>query len=432
MANIDRTITPPVSELPIRSFPKAQNGFLPGCNVPFECLSGFDAQPVSRISLFWPIGNADVDSCSTLSILKPMLTEGCEGYSGAEIAKTLEYNGAWFKIDSGRHNTIATLHLLNKTAPKVMPLLSRLLFTPTFPDEALARLKEKAIAAERIQQQQIKTLALRLGNDMVFGHDAPASRMPTPECLAEVCRDDLELCHKRLFKSICPTMFMAGDITDHILSLAGEIDFPVLQGCGYCQNIVAAPPLTVSATETAIKHDSLQTAVRMLIPAINSDHPDYYPLLVAVYALGGYFGSRLMSNIREQKGYTYGITASLLPSKEGAFISISCETDNRFAQKVLKEIEFEIERLANSSITLEELRTIRRSALSGIQSSLDSPFTALDNLIVGHAFGFDAAQSFINRQQAFIEASPESISLTTRKYLLNAPKAIALAGNPEK
>ena len=86
-----------------------------------------DSQPVSRISIVWAVGQADVPDCNALALMRPMLSEGTLSMSGADIADILEFNGAWMKTDIGRHTTILTLFLLNKTAERIFPLLADIL-----------------------------------------------------------------------------------------------------------------------------------------------------------------------------------------------------------------------------------------------------------------------------------------------------------------
>lgn len=429
MTSPDRTTAPAIHPLPVMPLPQAVRTPLAGG---IEAVSiADDSQPVSRISIVWPVGQADVPDCNALALMMPMLSEGTLSMSGADIADILEFNGAWMKTDIGRHTTILTLFLLNKTAERIFPLLADILLHPAFPPDALERLREKLIAQTRLRQHKVKELARQLSNRMIFGVGAPAARITSAEGFKAVSREELVDLHKRLILSTRPTLYLAGAVNGKIEQMAMTMmdSFGSPTDKALAANVVPAPAMQTSSRCMEVVADSLQTAVRIAIPTIGPSHPDYYSLQTAVFALGGHFGSRLMSNIREDKGYTYGISAMMLTTRETSDIIIHCETDNRFTDSVLNETEVEIARLASRPMGDDELEIVRHTAHSGLLATLDSPFTVIDNYIVEQAVGIPAASGFIRRQENVLAASAEKIQEMAEKYLLGTPRAIALAGN---
>lgn len=432
MSYPDRNIAPRIHSLPLHELPEAQRTTLEN-GVEVVNIHN-DSNPVSRITMFWPAGNADVENCNALQLLKLTLTEGTKLRSGAEIAEILEYSGAWIKVDTGRHNTMVTLYLLNRTAETVIPLLGEIISRPGFREDTIEQHRENAIAKCRLNWQKVKNRAIHLSNKQIYGSEAPAVQIITPEGLRQINRADIVELHQRLMLATTPTLFLAGDTEGKVMQLATEM------ACQFTPNpldainrkIIPAPELHESVEDIDVVADSMQTAVRIAIPTIGALNPDFAKLNVSVYALGGYFGSLLMSNIREDKGYTYGITAALLPSLEANCAIIQCETDNKFVDDVLRETQAEIHRLCTIPLNSEEVEIINHTAHSGLLSVLDSPFSILDNYIVEKAFGQNARESFRLRQQAIIEATPQSILEAAAKYLLDKPQAIALAGNPMK
>lgn len=130
--------------------------------------------------------------------------------------------------------------------------------------------------------------------------------------------------------------------------------------------------------------DSLQSAISFSIPTIGREHPDYINLRLAIMALGGYFGSRLNKNIREEKGYTYGITANLLGFREGAFVEIRVQCDPAYVESVIAEVKEEIRRMVDEPLSEEELNAVKNFAMTTLASILDSPFTIIDHHISNH------------------------------------------------
>ena len=266
---------------------------------------------------------------------------------------------------------------------------------------------------------------------MIFGVGAPAARITSAEGFKAVSREELVDLHRRLILSTRPTLYLAGAVNGKIEQMAMTMmnSFSSPTDKALAANVVPAPAMQTSSRCMEVVADSLQTAVRIAIPTIGPSHPDYYSLQTAVFALGGHFGSRLMSNIREDKGYTYGISAMMLTTRETSDIIIHCETDNRFTDSVLNETEVEIARLASRPMGDDELEIVRHTAHSGLLATLDSPFTVIDNYIVEQAVDIPAASGFIRRQENVLAASAEKIQEMAEKYLLGTPRAIALAGN---
>lgn len=423
-------VPPEIHDLPVMNVPPVERELLPNGVEIVWLNSGH--QPVSRISVVWPIGTADVDSAETLALLREMLPEGTPKHSGAEIAGIFEFNGTWTKVTTGRHFTMFTLYALNKTVDTVWPLMGEIIMEPTFPEESLARLREKSAAATELSQRKVKVRSSNLIKQMIFGADSPAARIKSPEILRLVERDSLIHLHRRLMLSTPPTIFVAGQLSPSIMQMARRM------GESFCftgltsmqRTIIPQPEHTGTSREVDRDTGSMQTAVNIALPTIGRMHPDYVRLRAAVFALGGHFGSRLMSNIREDKGYTYGISASMQPSLEGTDIQISCENDNRFTAEVLKETFAEIDRLSTEPMPTEELEVIKRTSVSGMLSMLDSPFSILDHYIMLKSFNLPD-DTFCTQQQQLRNLSARDILEAARTYILPAPRLIALAGDPD-
>ena len=175
------------------------------------------------------------------------------------------------------------------------------------------------------------------------------------------------------------------------------------------------------------KEGAVQSAIQMQLPAIPRTHPDYFKLRILVTALGGYFGSRLMSNVREEKGYTYGIWASLIGARQGAYVSISTECDCAYTRPLIDEVKHEMETLRNEPIPIEELDMVRSSMLSELVKNLDTPFSIASN--VGAMILYGIYPEYFNEQIRAIRAvTPEELLATARRYLLEENLYTVVAG----
>ncbi len=145
-------------------------------------------------------------------------------------------------------------------------------------------------------------------------------------------------------------------------------------------------------------------------------------------ALGGYFGSRLMTSIREEKGLTYGISAAVYGYHEGAFITITSQCDNRYADRVIEEVEREIEKLSTIPMDSEELHAVKQTATGTMLTMSDTPFNIMDYYIVKHHM--NTPDDYFKRQQhAIATLSPELIRDTAARFLADKPRLVSTAGS---
>jgi len=176
------------------------------------------------------------------------------------------------------------------------------------------------------------------------------------------------------------------------------------------------------------KDDAMQSSVVFLQNSIMRNHPDYIKLRIVITALGGYFGSRLMKNIREEKGYTYSIGASLLCTKNLSYINISSECDTAYTAELIKEVKIEIEKLRAQEMDNEELSTLKNCMLSDLVKILDTPLS-MAGLVTSHLF-YSTGTDYFNKQREIIEnITAKDIKEIAFKYLNIDNFYIVVAGN---
>lgn len=430
MDSIDRGIAPEIKELSAMPLPEVRRKRLPNGVELVTLHQG--QQPVNRLTVLWGAGNADIEKPAALKLLCQTVMEGTSHHSGAEIAEILEYNGAWMRMESGPHTTLLTLHSLNHTAGEVLPLAADIITGACYPEDALNRIRSKQAAALEIEMRKVATKAVVLGNKMLYGENTPMARVITPDDISAIGVEDVVSLHRKLLLGTVPTVYLAGVVPPELEALVARVFGSIVFGGeadAVVRSVVAQPQHTESRSCWDVTPDSMQTAVRVVIPSLDRLHPDYEKLRFTVFVLGGYFGSRLMSNIREDKGYTYGITASLSASPEGGRVTIACQTDKSHTSQVISEIEYEIDRLAEEELGAEELAVVKHTLMSGLTALLDSPFTIMDyhQQIDSMRLPADYYVRQMSELQRFDAACVKEM---TKKYLLNAPRLTAFAGLP--
>lgn len=427
MTHPDRKHPPETTELSGMSLPQVERRTLSN-GVKLVTIDN-GSQPVTRITVVHPGGKTDIDAPHLYPLLTAAISEGASSQTAAEIAETLEYNGAWTNFTAGRHNCVSTLYGLNSRAHETIPVFARIIAAPTLADQAIEAQCKKIAASTELARKKVSAQAAELWLETAFGHTHPAAHIITGDDFAGVSRDQVVSLHKKAFLGTPPTIYIAGQITDDIVKIIednfGTIAFDAANGIA--TRIVAPPHCQADNLQFRHVADSMQTAIKAGIPTLRRDNPEYEHMRLATIALGGYFGSRLMANIREDKGYTYGISASPAPQHEGTFITIECQTANEHARSVLNEIRNEIDRLAETDMPQQELTGIRRLMLSSMASVLDSPFSILDYIMSLDTFGLPAT-TFETQLQTVTEITPADIRQAAATYLAGVPQITACAG----
>lgn len=430
----DRTQRPEVHDIPFLNAPATETVTLDnGVKV---IILDRGVEPVCRLTFSWLGGKTESDNPAAIALLSQLFKEGSETIPPEEMADLLDTCGAWIVSELHPHNLSLTLFAINSTIGKVLPAIITLINAPVFPERETEALKARMNAQQSMVEKRVDYQAKLVEKDRIYGPSHPAAREMTSEEILAVTRDDIRAEYEKLYRHQPLVVYVAGHLDDAtratILDELSKLD--TIPGKYPEKRLI---PFSTSEADEQRRDcpDALQSAIRISMSSIPRSHPDYETLRAVVTALGGYFGSRLMTVIREEKGLTYGISAALLGHHEGSFITISSQCDNSYTRDVIDETMKEIHRLASEPMDAEELATLKRYASSNIISTFDTPFSAMDYFVTQrHSL---TPPDYLERQQRAIAAlTPEIIMEFASKYIDNAPKYISIAGatanSPEK
>lgn len=425
---LDRNIAPPISNFGMLQIAEPRLLILDN-GIPLYIVDQGE-QEVNRLVLLWNGGEAEAKYPSMPVMVASMLREGSQMRSGEDIAELLEFNGAWHKGGSDDHHSYVELYSINSKIDKVFPVLAEMIQNPSFPEHEWSVVKERFARKLELKMNKVEFQAACSDNRLIMGSDHPMARVDTPDLIRNVTTDDLRSWHKRVYSPNSCGIYLAGRITtkieDKINQLFGTIKSSSSENFGL--NVV--PFCSRNGYER--KHikvaGAMQNAIRMSLPTIGRENIDYIGLRLLIMALGGYFGSRLMLNIREDKGYTYGIQAHLLGYREGGLISVSTSTDGSYVESVIDEIVGEFNRLKNGYFEEGEMNRLKRYALSQLVSILDSPFSMLDYVMnMRKAL---TPKDYFDRQQEIIHAiTPDDFARLANEYIDLSQLKITVAGN---
>ena len=384
---LDRSIQPLIREPEQLAVPSPECRVMKN-GIPLYILNAGDNEVV-RIDLLIEGGRWQQNQRLQALFTNRMLREGTRRYSAAAIAEKLDYYGAWLELSSSSEYAYITLYSLNKYLPETLDIFESIVKEPLFPEKELGVIIDSNIQQFLVNSSKVDFLAHRTLINAVYGDTHPCGQLVQKEDYHLINPSVLQSFYDRYYHSGNCSIYLAGKVSEdairRIETLFGSEpfgkDFRKPEKRSY---------VPVTSSEKRIfteRADAMQSAVRMGMLSLDRRHPDYLKVRVLVTLFGGYFGSRLMSNIREDKGYTYGISAGIMPYPDSGLLVVNAETANEFVEPLIKEVYHEIDRLQNDLVPVEELAMVRNYMLGDMCRSYESAFSLADAWIFIHTSG---------------------------------------------
>lgn len=424
---IDRTILPPVSEISNLKLQPIQQFTL--CNgITMNIVNRCDAD-VCKIVLLWNGGKYDVNSKYGLSLMTSLLLNGTTQHTSDQITELFDFYGSKVSCTCDNHFTKFSLKALNRTLPDLLPLVLEILQHATFPENELSAKARKLYASESMQRKTVQFQSANLCKTLFFPPQHPAITDDNIEDIKNITQDDIIAIYNDVIKGVKPEIYLAGNITQEVLSIL-KATFENLQTgkAGQKQRIVPILQDVKAQTKKLFMPNQVQSSLDIAIPLGNCSESDYYKLRPTTVALGGYFGSRLNKIIREKKGLTYGIRASIVNTLEGKVICINSQCAGKNADEVIEEIIRQINILKTESISNKELTSVRRYYLSALSNTSESIFSTLDYYISCYTVGVPL-NSFAEREKTIHNLTAEDITTAAKTYFNTNKMLAAIAGD---
>ncbi|MCI1646968.1 MAG: insulinase family protein [Bacteroides sp.] len=375
---IDRTIQPLISEPEQLIVPKPEYRIMPN-GVPLYIFNAEDHEVV-RIDLLIKAGQWRQAKPLQALFTNRMLREGTQHYSSAAIAEKLDYYGAWLDLSTSSEYAYITLYSLNKYLPQTLEILESVVKEPTFPEKELQVIIGNNIQQFLVNQSKVDFLANRALMKALYGDKHPCGHLVEEGDYRSISSELLRDFYTKNYHSENCYIYLSGKVTKKVVCLI-EKTFGS-EAFGQTESLEARKeylPVTSSQKRLFVERvDALQSAIRLGMLSVSCLHPDYLKLRVLMTLFGGYFGSRLMSNIREDKGYTYGISAGLHLYPGNSMLVIGAEAANEFVEPLISEVHHEIERLQNDLVSDKELTMVRNYILGDMCRNYESVFSLAD------------------------------------------------------
>jgi len=302
-----------------------------------------------------------------------LLKNGTSTKTAFQLNEHFEYYGSYLNRNCFNETSVITLHCLNKHLEPLLPVVREILVDSVFPEEEINIYKQNMKQRLNVSLKKCDFVATRLIDTYLYGQQHPYGRFSRFEDFDALTREELLNYYKQYYQNGKFALFVAGKLPANL--------FPLLnQYFGDLTNT----PVTISdipshrATEKTYRvlndPQGVQGAIRMGTNFPNRHHPDFVKAQVLNNVFGGFFGSRLMSNIREEKGYTYGIYSYLENHIQESAWVISTEAGRDVCEATITEVYKEMEGLRNEPVDDEELLLVRNYMMGSILGDLDGPF----------------------------------------------------------
>ncbi len=410
----NRTQQPPIQPFDNLSLQLPQPTTLPN-GIPLYIVNG-NENPICQLAFCFKAGKMYGQSPAQAIIAPMVAIEESENHNAKTIAERFDFYGAFKFTQTFGEYTQVSLTCLSRHLTHVLPILLDCFQHPTMPDNIL-NLQQRQIAANiQLKAQQVRTIAQLEANRLIYGDRHPLGQIIKPEHILQLSRHEIHSFFRNHYHPANCSIVAIGDINNQIRQ---AIERSVAQ---WNDNKTETPDC-VWSTETSgqmlsiiDKPGAIQSAIILQLPAPNYQHPDFYPLLVLIYILGGHLHSRLNTNIREQHGYTYGIRAQIIGNQHLQYININTECDIKYTYPLLEQVHVEINRLLQQPINPNELNTVRQLMLADLARQLDTPFSRA-NLITEHIMFNQPINHFNLQAHAIQNTTPEQLRQLARQYL---------------
>ena len=368
---------------------------------------------VVRFTFIFRAGTSMQHKPFTASATVNMLSEGSHTMTGQEIAERLDFYGSNYDATIDRDYTYISFVSLSKFFNETADVAREIILHPAFNDKELGIYCSKRKQGLSIERKKIDVQSREIFGKALFGDHHPYGISSPEREYDNITRQDLVALYNELYTAKNCFVVCSGRVTYDVLHTIEEIVDALPEGEG---REVEFPE--TRTTPRVIKDDesSLLSSIRIGRLLFPRRHPDFVGMQVVATALGGYFGSRLMQNLREEHGYTYGVMAAMVNFEREGYLAIATQVAREHRDDALREIYFEIERLRNELMSEDELQMVKNMMIGEILRILDGPFGIADVTIENIMCGYDnhATEQSV---ETILAITPAEIQQLAQKYL---------------
>ncbi len=364
------------------------------------------------------------------NITGDLMKEGTETRSAGQVAKEAAAVGGAITVNVGPDQTQIESDALSEFGPKVLALLAEVIQKPLLPESELPRLKQDAVRKMTIELSQPRNVARQHFAQLLYP-DHPYGRLyPTEAMVNGYSIQEVRNFYATNFGAARTHVYVAGNFDTAVMGKAVADAFRDW-GRNAEPRIDLPTPRSGRAFDLTDKPGAVQSTLYLGLPVLDPSNPDYIPFLVMDSLLGGSFSSRITSNIRENKGYTYSPFSTVSTHYRAAYWVEAADVTTNVTGPSLKEIFYEINRLKNEPPSPAELKGIQEymSGIFVLQNSSRQGIINQLNFVDFHGLGDQYLQTYVQKVNA---VTSEQVSAMAKKYLAAEQMKIVVVGDREK
>lgn len=420
---IDRSQIPETripSKLPAINYSRVQlsNGLV--------VYSARDEEELVRITFYFDCGSMYETKQGVASALSKLILSGSKKYSAYEIEETLDFYGAYTDIDCTYSHISFTIFCVKDYVHPILAFLEEVLRDVEIPEKEFRLYIDKSVENLKVNEQKTSFLARRLFHENMYGPAHPYGQSMKAADYSALSRDEIQNYYKDYLITGLGQVQVNTPLNEEALILLSR--FPR----GTTKSKVDASKLKEGGKHMELHYpDAVQASLYVGMPCLSRQDPDYPAWSLMITLFGGYFGSRLMKNIREDKGYTYGISAGTHHLPDRSFLAIRSDVKNEARLECVDEIFKEIERLKATPVEEEELLTVKNYMLGSLQRSFDGSLALGDRyrIVLDHQLPLDYYQTY---SQKILNLTQEDVYQIANKYLDTNKLHVVSVGHIEK
>lgn len=352
---------------------------------------------VVRIEFQFPAGTSFSVKKLDAAFTNRLINSGTSKLTEKQLSERIDYYGSYFEKHLANDEASFVVYSLKKYTGEVLKVVSDILRDPVFPEHELETLRSIRKQKFLVKNEKVGFLARKEFTHVLYGKNHPYGGKVELADYDKLNREDLLHFHRSNYL-VKPVILAAGNVDDKVVGALNEL-FGKEKHSSTGSRVDFFEPEFKTGRIFIEKKNSVQNAIRMGRRMFNRKHKDFPEMQVLIMALGGYFGSRLMSNLREDKGFTYGVGAGLSSLLHDGYFYISTEVGSEVCRKAEQEIKNELRKIREELIPEDELELVKNYILGQILRSTDGVFASMDRFKTLHFFGQsqDEFQQMIQR-----------------------------------
>lgn len=377
------------------------------------------ANDIIKLNVIFDAGRWEERQRLSSSTCAALIKSGSRTTSAFEIEESIDFLGSTIKATAGYNHFTLSLYCMTRHLESSLEIFSRILRDTVFPEHELELHRSKGLSRLKVNQMKNDYVGDMIFRELLFGSEHPYGYQTTAADITALTPEHLAEYYNRLLTPSNCIVGLAGKYAEKDIELINRFLGQEEPWAGKGNEVAKTQWEIIPSKDKLVEHsiqDSVQASINIGGHCIGRKHPDFFRFALMNMVFGGYFGSRLMKNIREEKGLTYGIYSYMHHYKNASALIINTDTAIGYVPQCLDEIYREMERLRQEKISQEELDQASNYMTGRLLDRVDGPFNSASTFLGLRNHGLD--YDYVTRtEEAFQTITPDQLLETAQQYL---------------